>query len=65
MVAKGRAYKATLHTESGYTLAEVVIKMDGEDITGTAWDAGTGVVRIENVTGNVVITARAEVTADE
>lgn len=65
VVAKGRAYKATLHTESGYTLAEVVIKMDGEDITGTAWDAGTGVVRIENVTGNVVITARAEVTADE
>lgn len=58
-VAKGRAYKATLHTESGYTLAEVVIKMDGEDITGTAWDAGTGVVRIEKVTGNVVITARA------
>ena len=39
--------------------------MDGEDITGTAWDAGTGVVRIEKVTGNVVITARAEVTADE
>lgn len=65
VVAKGRAYKATLHTESGYTLAEVVIKMDGEDITGTAWDAGTGVVRIEKVTGNVVITARAEVTADE
>lgn len=65
VVAKGRAYKAALHTESGYTLAEVVIKMDGEDITGTAWDAGTGVVRIESVTGNVVITARAEVTADE
>ncbi len=65
VVAKGRAYKAALHTENGYTLAEVVIKMDGEDITGTAWDAGMGVVRIESVTGNVVITARAEVTADE
>ena len=61
VVAKGRAYKAALTAESGYTLTEVNVKMDSENITETAWNAEEGCVNIEAVTGNIVITAKAEV----
>ena len=61
VVAKGRAYKAALTAESGYTLTEVNVKMGSEDITKTAWNAEKGCVNIEAVTGNVVVTAKAEV----
>lgn len=61
VVAKGRAYKAALTAESGYTLTEVNVKMGSEDITETAWNAEEGCVNIEAVTGNVVVTAKAEV----
>ena len=61
VVAKGRAYRAALTAEEGYTLTEVTVKMDGEDITETAWSAGEGRVSIGTVTGNIVITAKAEV----
>ena len=61
VVAKGRAYKAALTAESRYTLTEVSVKMGGEDVTGSAWNAEEGCVNIEAVTGNIVITAKAEV----
>lgn len=61
VVAKGRAYKAALTAESGYTLTEVNVKMGSEDITKTAWNAEEGCVNIEAVTGNLVVTAKAEV----
>ena len=61
VVAKGRAYKAALTAESGYTLTEVNVKMGSEDVTGSAWNAEESCVNIEAVTGNVVITAKAEV----
>ena len=61
VVAKGRAYKAALTAESGYTLTEVSVKMGSEDVTETAWNAEKGCVNIEAVTGNVVVTAKAEV----
>ena len=35
--------------------------MGSEDITKTAWNAEEGCVNIEAVTGNIVITAKAEV----
>lgn len=61
VVAKGRAYKAALTAESGYTLTEVSVKMGSEDVTGSAWNAEESCVNIEAVTGNIVITAKAEV----
>ena len=61
VVAKGRAYKAALTAESGYTLTEVSVKMGSEDVTGSAWNAEESCVNIEAVTGNVVVTAKAEV----
>ena len=61
VVAKGRAYKAALTAESGYALTEVNVKMGSEDVTGSAWNAEESCVNIEAVTGNVVVTAKAEV----
>lgn len=61
VVAKGRAYKAALTAESGYTLTEVNVKMGSEDVTGSAWNAEESCVNIEAATGNIVITAKAEV----
>ena len=58
-VEDGTAYTATLTAESGYTMGTVVVKMDGTDITATAYNSDTGVISIAAVTGNVVISANA------
>jgi hypothetical protein len=52
---EGQTYKTTL---KGDTLATdtVTVTMGGSDITSSAYDAETGVVRIAEVTGNIVIT---------
>lgn len=52
---EGQTYKTTL---KGDTLATdtVTVTMGGSNITSTAYDAETGVVRIAEVTGNIVIT---------
>ena len=50
-VSAGKSYTATL---SG-TLDNVSVKMNGVDITSTAFDVTTGLVSISSVTGNVVI----------
>lgn len=55
----GTSYTATLTAKSGYTIGEVTVNMGGTDITATVYNAGTGVINIAAVTGNVVITAKA------
>lgn len=52
---EGQTYKTTL---KGDTLATdtVTVTMGGSNITATAYTASTGVVRIAEVTGNIVIT---------
>ena len=52
---EGQTYKTTL---KGDTLATdtVTVTMGGSNITSTAYDSETGVVRIAEVTGNIVIT---------
>lgn len=52
---EGQTYKTTL---KGDTLATdtVTVTMGGSNITSSAYDAETGVVRIAEVTGNIVIT---------
>ena len=54
LVAGGASYTATLTANSGYELSSVTVKMGGVDITASAYSGG--VVTIQNVTGNVVIT---------
>lgn len=52
------AYSATLTPIEGYSLKSVEVTMGGKDITATAYN--NGVVAIAKVTGNVVITAKAQ-----
>ena len=62
-VSAGAPYSATLTAINGYTLAggSVAITMGGADVTATAYTASTGKIDIDNVTGNIVITASAVV----
>ena len=54
-IVEGMSYKTTL---KGSTLAgdTVTVTMGGSNITATAYTAATGVVKIDKVTGNIVIT---------
>ena len=56
----GKPYTATLTLEAGYRLISLQVTMGGEDVTATAWNAGTGEIRIDNVTGNIIITGVAK-----
>ena len=56
----GAAYTATLTPDDGYHFKSVTVTMGGKDITTTAY--ANGVVTIPAVTGNVIITARAQMT---
>jgi hypothetical protein len=61
-IEDGSAYSTTLSAESGYTMSTVSVYMGGVNITETAYNAGTGVVSIGSVSGNISINASA--TAD-
>lgn len=54
----GESYTATLTATAG-EITSVIVTMDGADITSTAYS--NGVISIASVTGNIVITAVAEV----
>lgn len=56
-VEEGENYKATLIADTGYVLSSVTITMGGTDITSTA--CSNGIITINNVTGNITITANA------
>ena len=53
---KGNSYSATITANSGYELKSVTVTMGGQAVSVT-----NGVINIANVTGNIVITAVAEV----
>jgi hypothetical protein len=55
-IVKGKAYNATISANSGYALKSVTVTMGGASVTVT-----NGVIAIEKVTGDIVITAVAEV----
>ena len=56
-VGKGGTYAATITPANGYILDAVSVLMGGVDITSTVY--ADGVINIESVTGNIVITATA------
>lgn len=58
-VSAGKAYEATI---SGSRKAYVTVTMGGTDVTQTAYDASTGEISIDKVTGDIVITDNAEIT---
>ncbi|MCD8049378.1 MAG: InlB B-repeat-containing protein, partial [Clostridia bacterium] len=59
VIANG-SYTATLTPNAGYAIASVTVTMDGVDITSEAYNAETGKITIASVTGEVKITAEAE-----
>lgn len=56
-VREGDPYENTLSTQRGYTIDSVVVTMGGVDVTDTVYS--DGVIAIEAVTGDIVITATA------
>lgn len=50
----GHTYLAALEPAEGYTLGTATVTMGGTDITATAYD--DGIIVIDEVTGNIVIT---------
>lgn len=54
-IVEGMSYKTTLKGDSLAT-DTVTVTMGGTNITATAYTASTGVVKIDKVTGNIVIT---------
>jgi len=56
-ITEGTALSVTLTADTNYVLGNVVVTMAGEDVTSTAYNAGT--VTIASVKGNVTIMATA------
>jgi len=59
-VSLNTPYTTTITAKAGYTLGLVTVTMDGTDITSSVYS--NGIITIQNVTGDVIITATA--TAD-
>lgn len=60
-IASGEPFEATLTAEDGYTIASVVVLVDGEDVTDDVYADETGVVSIAAVSGEIQIIATATV----
>lgn len=60
-VAEGTSFTGTFTAESGYTMDYVIVTMGGEDVTDDYYDSGTNTLSIDEVTGNIVITASANI----
>ena len=61
-ITEGQSYTATITSNTGYILSNIVITMGGIDITSSCYSNGT--INITNVTGDIVITAIAEINTD-
>lgn len=61
-IESGDDLSVTLTADTDYTIANVIVTMDGADITETAYTSETGVVAITGVSGDVVIMATATAT---
>lgn len=57
VIDSGEAFSATLTADTDYTIENVVVTMDGEDITDSAYASATGEISIASVTGDIVIMA--------
>lgn len=57
-------YVTTLTADSGYVMDSVTVTMGGNDVTNSYYDSATGVIEIQNVNGNIVVTALAIVDPD-
>lgn len=60
-IAQGAIYAASLSAQSGYDLSDVTITMGGEDVTALYY--AYGAISIPSVTGDIVVTATATISA--
>ena len=60
-LATNTNFSATLSAETGYTIANVIVLMNGVDVTSAKYTSGTGVVAIAkaDITGDIEIIATA------
>lgn len=58
-VIEGNSYIANISPNTGYKLSSIIVSMGGKDITSTAYS--NGVINIKSVTGNIIITATANI----
>lgn len=58
-VSAGAAVAIELTADGGYTMAQVVVTMGGEDITADVYNAGTGKITIPAAGGTIIIVASA------
>lgn len=60
-IVEGKSYITTISAATvGWSMESVVVTMGGVDVTGTVYHAATGEIRIEEVTGDIVIIAKAK-----
>lgn len=62
-IRENKAYSAALIPDTNAEIKSVVITMNGVDITSSVYNDQTNAISIPAVTGNVVITARAQIVA--
>ena len=58
-VVAGEAVEIQLTADSGYTIAQVVVTMGGQDVTADVYNSGTGEITITAATGTIIVTASA------
>ena len=58
-ISSQNSYIEHITAEEGYSLSDVNVEMNGEDITSFVYNQSTGAIYIASVTGNIVITATA------
>ena len=58
-VTAGSAVTIELTEDSGYTMAQVVVTMGGEDVTADVYNSSTGKITIAAASGTIIIVASA------
>ena len=58
-VTAGSAVAIELTEDSGYTMAQVVVTMGGEDVTADVYNSSTGKITIAAASGTIIIVASA------
>jgi hypothetical protein len=59
IVEGGSSFSTTLTAKDGYELNDIIVTMDGVDVTASVYS--DGIISISSVTGNIVITAKATI----
>lgn len=61
-IEENTSYTATITASTGYKMLSISVSMDGIDVSSSVVNGNS--ISIENVTGDIVITASAEVDTD-